>query len=78
MSEAKASVAAAGSGLTDLHRHLDGSLRPSTFAELAKAEGVEVPGDFGFSAGMGLSAALACFVSGIAAADLDASHFDFG
>ncbi|MEM7160086.1 MAG: hypothetical protein AAF799_45030 [Myxococcota bacterium] len=44
-----------------MHRHLDGSLRASTLAELAAAEGIEVPEDFGFHAGMGLSAALACF-----------------
>jgi len=45
-------------GLPDLHRHLDGSLRPSTLAELADADGVEVPEDLAFSPGMGLRAAL--------------------
>ncbi|MCA9654774.1 MAG: hypothetical protein H6712_30560 [Myxococcales bacterium] len=47
--------------LADLHRHLDGSLRRSTLAELAAAEGVTVPDDLGFHPGMGLAAALACF-----------------
>jgi adenosine deaminase len=44
----------------DLHRHLDGSLRASTWLELAKAIGVstEIPR---FETGMGLDAALACF-----------------
>lgn len=45
-------------GLADLHRHLDGSLRPSTLAELARAAGVAVPAVITFSAGMGLAAAL--------------------
>ncbi len=48
-------------GLTDLHRHLDGSLRPSTVAELADAAGVQVPDDLLFSPGMGLGAALSRF-----------------
>lgn len=47
--------------LADLHRHLDGSLRPSTFAELAAPLGFSVPEGFGFHPGMGLCAALACF-----------------
>lgn len=47
--------------LADLHRHLDGSLRPSTLAELAAPLGLAIPEGFGFSPGMGLSAALACF-----------------
>jgi adenosine deaminase len=47
--------------LADLHRHLDGSLRPSTVAELAARLGLEVPRDLAFSPGMGLEAALACF-----------------
>jgi adenosine deaminase len=46
---------------SDLHRHLDGSLRPSTVAELAASKGIEVPNPLEFSAGMGLEAALACF-----------------
>lgn len=49
------------SGLAELHRHLDGSIRPSTLAELAAAQGVEVPADLPFFAGMGLEAALSRF-----------------
>lgn len=48
-------------GLPDLHRHLDGSLRESTVAELARRFGREVPRDLRFHAGMGLSEALAKF-----------------
>ncbi len=48
-------------GLADLHRHLDGSLRPSTVAELAQAVGSEVPGELAFHPGMGLQEALARF-----------------
>ncbi|HNN96980.1 MAG TPA: hypothetical protein PKI03_32140, partial [Pseudomonadota bacterium] len=40
---------AAELGLADLHRHLDGSLRPSTVAELAAARGVAVPADLAFA-----------------------------
>lgn len=47
--------------LADLHRHLDGSLRPATLADLAANAGVEVPPDLYFTPGMGLDAALACF-----------------
>jgi adenosine deaminase len=47
--------------LSDLHRHLDGSLRPATLTELAAKEGVEVPEDLRFAPGMGLSDALARF-----------------
>lgn len=47
--------------LPDLHRHLDGSLRPSTLRELALAKGREVPGDLAFRAGMGLDEALGRF-----------------
>ena len=47
--------------LPDLHRHLDGSLRPSTLAELAAARGLTVPPDLAFSPGMGLAAALSRF-----------------
>ena len=47
--------------LADLHRHLDGSLRPSTLAALAARAGVAVPPDLAFTAGMGLDAALARF-----------------
>ncbi|HCP46369.1 MAG TPA: adenosine deaminase [Deltaproteobacteria bacterium] len=47
--------------LADLHRHLDGSLRPETVVELASARGLDVPSDLPFVAGMGLEAALARF-----------------
>jgi adenosine deaminase len=49
------------SGLSDLHRHLDGSLRPETLHELATLAGVEVPDDLAFQPGMGLAAALERF-----------------
>src|SRR5581483_2469757 len=44
--------------LPDLHRHLDGSLRPGTVRELAAKKGVAVPPDLRFRQGMGLAAAL--------------------
>jgi adenosine deaminase len=47
--------------LADLHRHLDGSLRPATLAELAARAGLTVPVDLAFSPGMGLDAALSRF-----------------
>jgi len=47
--------------LADLHRHLDGSLRPSTLAELAARAGKRVPEDLMFKPGMGLDAALSRF-----------------
>lgn len=47
--------------LADLHRHLDGSLRPATVAELARARGLSVPADLPFRPGMGLGEALARF-----------------
>jgi adenosine deaminase len=47
--------------LPDLHRHLDGSLRPSTVRELAARKGVAVPPDLPFGQGMGLAAALERF-----------------
>jgi adenosine deaminase len=47
--------------LPDLHRHLDGSLRPSTLAELAAAKGRSVPRTLPFRSGMGLDAALKKF-----------------
>jgi len=63
----------ASTGLADLHRHLDGSLRPSTVAELADAAGVDVPADLGFRPGMGLSEALAQFAFTVSLLqDLDA------
>jgi adenosine deaminase len=48
-------------GLADLHRHLDGSLRPSTVVELARSLGLEVPADLAFRPGMGLADALSKF-----------------
>lgn len=48
-------------GLVDLHRHLDGSLRLRTVAELARALGLGVPQELHFYAGMGLSEALSRF-----------------
>jgi adenosine deaminase len=47
--------------LADLHRHLDGSLRPSTLAELAARDGRAVPADLAFRPGMGLEKALSRF-----------------
>lgn len=47
--------------LSDLHRHLDGSLREATLRELAAGLGVDVPDEVRFSRGMGLAAALRCF-----------------
>jgi adenosine deaminase len=45
----------------DLHRHLDGSLRPSTLEELAARAKKVVPKDLRFAPGMGLEAALSKF-----------------
>src|SRR5438309_533107 len=47
--------------LADLHRHLDGSLRPSTVQDLARREGLAVPPDLFFTPGMGLEDALSKF-----------------
>ena len=50
--------------LSDLHRHLDGSLRPGTLVELARAESVNLPADLTalrFHSGMGLQGALERF-----------------
>ncbi len=47
--------------LADLHRHLDGSLRPSTLAEFAGRLQLEVPPDLHFFPGMGLQEALSKF-----------------
>jgi adenosine deaminase len=50
-----------GAALSDLHRHLDGSLRPATVAELAARAGRAVPADLKFQPGMGLASALSKF-----------------
>jgi len=47
--------------LAELHRHLDGSIRPSTLTQMAEAAGVVVPPDLPFVPAMGLEAALARF-----------------
>ena len=47
--------------LADLHRHLDGSLRPQTVLELAADMATSVPDDLPFFVGMGLPAALSRF-----------------
>ncbi len=47
--------------LTELHRHLDGSLRRATLDDLGRAAGVTIPERVRFEVGMGLGAALACF-----------------
>jgi adenosine deaminase len=47
--------------LADLHRHLDGSLRPATVTALAEGRGLRVPPDLAFSPGMGLADALSRF-----------------
>ncbi|MFH1842194.1 MAG: hypothetical protein ABIF77_03230, partial [bacterium] len=52
---------AALSDLSDLHRHLDGSLRLSTVEELAGRLGIPIPDPLYFRPGMGLEAALSCF-----------------
>lgn len=49
------------SGFSDLHRHLDGSIRPSTLSDLARARLFEVPSDLVFRPGMGLDDALSRF-----------------
>jgi len=48
-------------GLAELHRHLDGSLRPGTVRELAEVLGLDVPPQLAFTPGMGLEAALSRF-----------------
>lgn len=55
------SANSAFSSYAELHRHLDGSIRPSTLVELATRHQKTVPADLAFSAGMGLSAALSRF-----------------
>ena len=46
---------------TDLHRHLDGSLRKSTIFDLAEKFAVEIPADFTFKPHMTLGRALEYF-----------------
>ena len=46
---------------TELHRHLDGSLRLDTVRELAGVLGVDVPHPLSFTPGLGLDEALARF-----------------
>jgi adenosine deaminase len=50
-------------GLADLHRHLDGSLRWQTVTELAAREAIPVPDERAvrFHVGMGLTEALSKF-----------------
>ena len=48
-------------GLTELHLHLDGSLRSDTMRELAERFGQPIPDPPHFVAGMGLQPALALF-----------------
>ena len=45
----------------ELHVHMDGSIRRSTFLELAKENNIDVPKDFGFRNGMTLQEALSMF-----------------
>jgi adenosine deaminase len=45
----------------ELHLHIDGSIRRSTFLELAKKNNVYVPENFGFTRGMSLREALSMF-----------------
>lgn len=52
--------------LPDLHRHLDGSLRPATLRALAAAARVPLPDDIRFTPGMGLAEALARFQTTLA------------
>ena len=47
--------------LTELHRHLDGSLRATTVKALAAEMGIHVPDDIYFYPGMGLDEALSKF-----------------
>lgn len=53
--------------LVDLHRHLDGSMRPDTLMELSDAAGHPLAAVPKFSPGMGLQAALDCFAITLAA-----------
>ena len=53
--------------LADLHRHLDGSMRPDTLRELSAEAGHPLETVPRFHAGMGLQAALSCFATTLAA-----------
>lgn len=59
--------------LPDLHRHLDGSLRPTTVAALAAERGLAVPPDLPFTPGMGLGAALSRFAFTLSLLDTPAA-----
>jgi adenosine deaminase len=59
--------------LADLHRHLDGSLRPATARALAAERGLAVPPDLAFRAGMGLAEALAKFAFTLSLLDTPAA-----
>ena len=48
-------------GLSDIHLHLDGSLRRQTVEAFAREDGVTLPPQLLFAPGMGLDRALACF-----------------
>lgn len=54
-------LSASSGGYVELHRHLDGSLRPATLLRLAAEAGAPLAEVPRFAAGMGLDAALACF-----------------
>jgi len=47
--------------MNELHLHMDGSIRRSTFLELAKLNNLKVDKDFGFTKGMTLQQALSMF-----------------
>lgn len=57
----------------DLHRHLDGSLRPATVAALAAERGLAVPPDLPFHEGMGLQACLDRFAFTLSLLDTPAA-----
>ena len=59
--------------LSDLHRHLDGSMRASTLAALAAERSLTVPPDLPFFAGMGLQEALSRFAFTLRCLDHPAS-----
>ncbi len=47
--------------MNELHLHMDGSIRRSTFLELTKLNNLKVDKDFGFTKGMTLQQALSMF-----------------